>query len=67
MNLICSQVNNQKLKKVHYADKIRSDGAVKALCYKINVPINLKTASWTNRKEAVTCKKCIAKMIKFGL
>ena len=45
-------------KVVHMAHQIRGDGAVKALCFRGNRPINLRLASWTNRAEAVTCKKC---------
>ena len=45
-------------KVVHMAHQIRGDGAVKALCFRGNRPINMRVASWTNRAEAVTCKKC---------
>ena len=50
-----------RAKIVHRASRIRSDGAVSALCFARPRPINLNVASWTNRDEAVTCKKCIAR------
>jgi hypothetical protein len=46
----------------HRAKSIREDGAVSALCFKQERPINLRIASWTNRDEAVTCPKCRALM-----
>jgi hypothetical protein len=46
----------------HKANKIRPDGAVSALCFKMPRAIDLSKASWTNRKEAVTCKKCLEAM-----
>ena len=47
-------------KVYHYAAKIRDDGAVSALCYRPPRKLNLATASWTNRPQAVTCVKCLA-------
>ncbi len=49
-------------KRYHMIDKIRPDGAVSALCFKRPRAINLKVSTWTNRREAVTCRKCLAKM-----
>ncbi len=46
----------------HMADKIRADGAVAALCFRRPQPINLKRTTWTNRREAVTCPKCLRLM-----
>ncbi len=48
-----------KNKIIHFIGKIRSDGAVSALCFDKPRKINLNSALWTNRKEAVTCPKCI--------
>lgn len=45
-------------KRSHMAEKIRSDGAVKALCFQGNKPINLRVALWTMKPEQVTCEKC---------
>ena len=47
-------------KKYHYANKINENGDVSALCFLKPKAINLKVASWTNRKEAVTCIKCLS-------
>ncbi len=44
----------------HLARRIRGDGAVSALCFKMDWPIDLRHASWTIRFEAVTCPKCRA-------
>ncbi len=44
----------------HRAAKIRSDGAVSALCFSKPRAINLSKSSWTNRDEAVTCPRCKA-------
>lgn len=46
----------------HYAAKMRNDGAVSALCFAKPRAIDLKRATWTNRKVAVTCKKCLARI-----
>lgn len=48
-----------KKRTVHRADKIRSDGAVSALCFSAPRAIDLGRATWTNRDEAVTCPKCL--------
>lgn len=42
----------------HMASKINQEGGVMALCFKTPRAINLRTASWTNRRTAVTCPKC---------
>ncbi|CAB4190032.1 hypothetical protein UFOVP1193_30 [uncultured Caudovirales phage] len=42
----------------HMASKINQDGGVSALCYAKPKAINLRSASWTNRRTAVTCPKC---------
>ena len=49
-------------KKYHYANKINENGDVSALCFKNLKKINLNFECWTIRKEAVTCKKCLAKL-----
>lgn len=46
-------------KKQHWAAKISGNGDVSALCFVRPRAINLRLASWTNRKEAVTCSKCL--------
>ena len=46
-------------KRVHMAKLIReADGMVSPLCAVKPRVINLSVATWTNRKSAVTCKKC---------
>ena len=47
-----------KSKPVHMASKINANGDVSALCFYTPKPINLAKATWTNREEAVTCKRC---------
>ena len=47
-------------KIVHKASMIREDGETSALCFDPPRAINMRVATWTNRNEAVTCKKCIA-------
>lgn len=42
------------MKVYHMADKIRGDGAVKALCFQGNKPTNLRVDSWTMRPHQVT-------------
>jgi hypothetical protein len=37
---------------------ISDDGAVSALCFAAPRAIDLRRATWTNRREAVTCPKC---------
>lgn len=51
----------------HKARFIRGDGAISALCFKTQRPINLRLASWTNRPEAVTCYRCKKKMAALHL
>jgi hypothetical protein len=46
-------------KPVHLAKMISNNGDVSPLCAKKPRKINLKTETWTNRAEAVTCKKCL--------
>ena len=47
-------------KTYHFAAKISNRGDVSALCFEAPRPINLKRALWTNRENAVTCKRCLA-------
>jgi len=49
-----------RMKKYHMASLVGEDGQVSALCFKRPHPIDLKKALWTIRKEAVTCKACLA-------
>lgn len=55
-----------KPKKVHLADKIASTGAVSPKCARTPRAINLKRESWTLRKQAVTCKGCLAAIAESG-
>ena len=50
-------------KTYHKADKIAPDGRVSALCFKRPRAIDLKRATWTINDDAVTCGKCIAKIV----
>ncbi len=50
------------VKKYHFASKLNSAGGVSALCFSRPRDIDLSRASWTNRKEAVTCEKCLTLM-----
>lgn len=54
-----SPLDAPKPKKCHMAKMIRSDGAVSPLCAQVPKKINLAKESWTNRKNAVTCKRCL--------
>ena len=47
-------------KPVHFAYRVTDDGRVSPLC-RGDAPraINLKVATWTNRAEAVTCRRCL--------
>jgi len=47
-----------RVKIVHRAAHVTSDGRVSAICYKKPRAIDLSVASWTIRDEAVTCPKC---------
>lgn len=47
-----------KPKLYHRAGKMRSDGAVSALCFKRPRPIDLRKALWTVIDLQVTCPKC---------
>jgi hypothetical protein len=55
----CREGPAPKPKRYHYAAKIRSDGQVSALCFDPPHAIDLRRASWTNRREAVTCPRCL--------
>ncbi len=50
------------MKPIHRGALINQRGGVSALCFVRPRAINLKSATWTNRDEAVTCKKCLAAM-----
>ncbi len=45
-------------KPVHRAKYVSLNGDVSALCFDKPRNIDLGSAIWTNRSEAVTCKKC---------
>lgn len=51
-------MSEPRAKPTHMAKLIRPDGAVSPLCAEKPRAINLKRATWTNRKEAVTCLVC---------
>jgi hypothetical protein len=46
-------------KPIHRGVGINTAGNVTALCFARPRAISLRLASWTNRDEAVTCKKCL--------
>ena len=46
-------------KIIHRGHLINPRGGVSALCFSRPRAIDLRSASWTNRDEAVTCPKCI--------
>jgi hypothetical protein len=48
------------MKTYHRASLINEKGKVSALCFSTARAIDLGKASWTNRDEAVTCRKCLA-------
>lgn len=50
--------NPFKPKTVHFGTKVNQYGGVKALCFGVDRAIDLSRATWTNRREAVTCRKC---------
>ena len=49
-----------KPKPVHMAKMIDSRGRVSPACAKTPQAIDLTRATWTKRREAVTCKRCLA-------
>lgn len=46
------------VKTIHMAALISPTGEVSPLCAKRPKAIDLTKASWTNRSEAVTCRRC---------
>jgi len=49
-------------KEIHRAKLVSQNGDVSPLCAEVPKALNLKKESWTNRDEAVTCKKCLELM-----
>lgn len=47
---------------VHKAKHTRSDGAVSALCFKTDKPIDMSRADYSDCPYHVTCSKCRAVM-----
>ncbi len=53
---------------VHFAAAVREDGGVLPMCRVLSLlnfsarPINMRVATWTNRREAVSCKACLLKL-----
>lgn len=50
------------VKPVHFAHLISPTGSVSPLCAATPRRLDLKRATWTNRREAVTCQRCLAKL-----
>ncbi len=46
--------------KVYHRAHLVSERGVSALCFRRPRSIDLRRATWTNRDDAVTCKKCLA-------
>lgn len=46
----------------HKAVKFAPNGDASALCSERPRAINMRTSTWTLRDEAVTCKRCLAKL-----
>lgn len=46
--------------KIYHRAYLMSAQGVSALCFRRPRSIDLRRATWTNRDEAVTCKKCLA-------
>ncbi len=49
---------------VHMASLLNPNGDVSALCFAKPRPINLRVATWTNRREAVTCAVCATRLAR---
>ena len=47
----------------HKAIKFAPNGDASALCSDRPKAINMRSATWVLRDEAVTCKRCLAKLI----
>lgn len=54
---------NPKSRVRHLAKSIRNDGAVSAMCFARPRAIDMKRATWTTDRKAVTCSKC-AEIVK---
>ena len=48
-----------KIRKCHFAEFVRADGAMSALCFKTPRKIDLTKAYWTLIEDQVDCKKCL--------
>lgn len=53
-----ARLREPRKRPYHRASLINPDGGVSALCFKVPRAIDLKTANWTIRDEAVTCPRC---------
>ena len=51
-----------KPKPVHWAFRVNNRGGVMAICFDRPRAIDLIRATWTIRRDAVTCKKCLERM-----
>jgi hypothetical protein len=47
-----------RVKPVHMAKLVSPEGDISPLCAKAPRAIDLRKATWTNRPEAVTCRRC---------
>lgn len=53
--------------KLFHMPKFLADGAVSAICFSKDRPINLRLSSWSRRAEDVTCPRCKKKMAALHL
>ena len=53
------------IKKYHMAAYIYENGSVKPLCRESKINLK-KRETWTIRREAVTCKKCLELLKQFA-
>lgn len=55
-----------KPRKYHYAAFVRAGGGISALCFRRPMVIDMRKATWTIRREVVTCPKCLKKIAEEG-
>lgn len=60
-----SRINDpyNDFKIYHKANLITKDGSVSPLCAEKPRKLNLKKELWTTDDEAVTCRKCLKKLV----
>lgn len=54
--------NPPRQRPLHLAAHVRRDGGVSPIRASSPRAINLRRGTWTLRREAVTCKRCLKKM-----